>query len=104
MPRERKDVEYFGCEFPKAHVELLRSVAAKEDRSVGSLLRIAVAEWIARNSQGSGSARSSPVMSNPREVSTAPIPEAPVLTRLHRSLLRNLRSTVATAAEKLEAV
>ena len=50
MPRIiRPGLEYFGVDVEKIDLEVLRKYAADEDRSVGSLIRLIVADWISKN-------------------------------------------------------
>jgi hypothetical protein len=49
MPKIRPGLEYFGLDLDKKDLEVLRKYAFDDDRSVGSLIRIIVSEWISRN-------------------------------------------------------
>lgn len=116
MPRPRRDIEYFGCEFPVEHIELLRSLAAKEDRSVGSLLRIIVGEWIEKHSRGAGSTGTGRSPVPPAAPAAEPAgeeeqPQAkpatderahPLQNKLRRSLLRNLVAVRIALAERVD--
>lgn len=109
MPRERPGVRYFGCEFPTDHVELLESLAAAEDRSTGSLLRIIVASWIEKNSRGAGvptTPTSDTASGESGEKGQATDERAqPLQNKLRRSLVRNLVAVrKALAAAQIDPV
>ena len=48
-----KGAAYVGFELPPIELEVLKQRAETDDRSVGSLLRIITADWIARDKQAS---------------------------------------------------
>jgi hypothetical protein len=65
MARARAGFEYFGVEIPTADLEVLRRLATDDDRSIGSLIRIIISEWILAN----GKARliKTALMAEPKE-------------------------------------